>query len=96
MTFNSKLTLAIRNFFKKYGKILFIVFIVWLIIFLFNTYLKNIQREPIASNTYDPDNPVIEYGGSVPNNEKEPVKNAVTKAFKQTKKKANDALEDMM
>ncbi len=27
---------------------------------------------------------------------KEPVKNAVTKAFKQTKKKANDALEDMM
>ncbi len=27
---------------------------------------------------------------------KEPVKNAMTKAFKQTKEKANEALEDMM
>ena len=27
---------------------------------------------------------------------KKPVKNAVTKAFKETKQKANEALEDMM
>ena len=96
MTFNSKLTLAIRNFFKKYGKILFIVFIVWLIIFLFNTYLKNIQREPIASNTYDPDNPVIEYGGSVPNNEKEPVKNALDTYLEYCKNKQYENAYNML
>lgn len=73
MTINSKVTLAIRNFFKKYGKIIFIVFLVWLLIFLFNMYLRNRPKELIATNTYNPDTPIIEYGGEIPKKERENV-----------------------
>lgn len=73
MTINSKVTLAIRKFFKKYGKIVFIVLFIWLVIFIFNMYLRNRPKELIATNTYDPDTPVIDYGGTIPKKEQEPV-----------------------
>lgn len=77
MTINSKITLAIRKFLKKYGKIVFIVLFIWLIIFLFNMYLRNRPQELVASNTYNPDEPVIDYGGSIPQQEREPVNEAL-------------------
>ena len=69
MTIKSKITLALRNFFKKFGKIIFIALLVWIIIFIFNMYLRNLPEQLVATNTYDPDDPVIEYGGRVPENE---------------------------
>lgn len=73
MTFNSKFTMAVRKFFKKYGKVVFIVFIVWLIVFLFNMYLRNRPPKLEADKTYNPDKPIIDYGGSVPKSQKEEV-----------------------
>ena len=66
MNLNSRITMAIRNFFKKYGKIILIVFVIWLIIFLINQYLKKIPKETSMINTYTPDIPIIDDGGNVP------------------------------
>ncbi len=66
MNLNGKITMAIRNFFKKYGRIILIVFVVWLIIFLINQYLKKRPKETSMINTYTPNNPIIDDGGNVP------------------------------
>ena len=63
MNLNSRITMAIRNFFKKYGKIILIVFVIWLIIFLINQYLKKLPKETSMINT---DIPKIDDGGNVP------------------------------
>ena len=66
MNLNGKITMAIRNFFKKYGRIILIVFVVWLIIFVINQYLKKHPKEISMINTYTPDYPIIDNGGGVP------------------------------
>ena len=73
MTINSRITLAIKKFFKKFGKIIFIVLFIWLIVFFINLYLLKKPEELIATNTYNPDTPIIDYGGKVPNKDKEEV-----------------------
>ncbi len=66
MNFNARVTLAIKNFFKKYGRIILIVFIIWLIVFLINQFLKNRPKVQSMINTYTPDEPIIDDGGGVP------------------------------
>lgn len=80
MTINSRITLAIKKFFKKFGKIIFIVLFIWLIVFLVNLYLITRPEELIATNTYNPDEPIIDYGGKVPTQDKEEV-NTVLDTF---------------
>lgn len=80
MTINSKITLKVKNFLKKYGKIVFIVLFIWLIVFLINQYLRTRPQELIATNTYNPDEPIIDYGGNIPTRDKEEV-NTVLENF---------------
>lgn len=96
MTLNSKFTLAIRKFLKKYGKIIFLVLIVWLLIILVNTYLKNRPKELKASNTYSPDKPVIDYGGEVPKKEKESVNETLDNFLTFCKNKDYQSAYDML
>ncbi len=81
MNINAKVMLAIRNFFKKYGKIILIIFIVWLGVFLVNMYLKNKPKEIKLSNTYNPDNPILDEGETVPTKIKQTANNQIDKYF---------------
>lgn len=66
MNLNARITLAIRNFFKKYGKIILIVFLIWLALFLVNRYLKERPKEVELKSSYNPDTPVMDDGDDVP------------------------------
>ncbi len=81
MNFNSKVTIALRKFFKKYGRIILVVFVIWLIIFLINQYLKKMPKQSSMLNTYTPDSPIIEKGGSVPKRYIENINLTVEKYF---------------
>ena len=81
MNLNGKITMAIRNFFKKYGRIILIVFVVWLIIFIINQYLKKRPKETSMINTYAPDNPIIDDGGSIPKRYVETINQTVETYF---------------
>ena len=59
MNNRAKIRIAIRNFFKSQGRIIFVIFIIWLIVFLINQYLKSIPKEIQMSNTYTPDSPIV-------------------------------------
>lgn len=84
MNINSRITLAIRRFFKKYGKTIFIAFFIWLIVFTVNQYLKNKPKESGAVNkAYNPDKPIMGVdAGTVPNSEKETIKTTIDDFFK--------------
>lgn len=77
MNLNSRISIGLRKFFKKYGKIIVIIFVIWLIIFAFNQFLKNRPKEISLINTYAPDKAVIDDGGDVPKRKREDVKNTI-------------------
>lgn len=60
MNLKARITLAITNFFRKYGRIILIIFFAWLIIFLINRLLIANPQKKELSNTYNPDSPVID------------------------------------
>ena len=60
MNNRARIRIAIRNFFKTYGRVVFIIFIVWLIVFLINQYLKLMPKEIPMSNSYTPDSPIMD------------------------------------
>lgn len=65
MNNRAKIRIAIRNFFKSQGRIIFVIFIIWLIVFLINQYLKSIPKEIQMSNTYTPDSPIMDETDSI-------------------------------
>lgn len=77
----TKILLALRNFWKKYWKIIIIVAIVWIALIIINTYLKNRPEETAATNSYEPDTPVINFGDTVPQNKQEEVNNTIDTFF---------------
>ena len=81
MNLNGRITIAIRNFFKKYGRIILIAFVIWLIIFLINQYLKKLPKGISMINTYAPDTPVIDDGGTVPRKYVETINQTVETYF---------------
>ncbi len=81
MNINSRITMAIRNFFKKYGRIIIVVAIIWLIIFIINQYLKRIPKEISMINTYAPDTAIIDDGGNVPKKYVDTINQTVEKYF---------------
>lgn len=52
--------LKIRHWFKKYGKILFFVFVTWSIIFMINMFLDDYQAEEVPNTTLTPKVSVID------------------------------------
>lgn len=82
MEINSKITLAVTKFFRKYKVVIIIVIVVWLIIIAINNYLrKNKKNNTQLSNSYNPDKAVIDYNGSVPTRYRNNVKDEIEKFF---------------
>lgn len=96
MKLSAKILLTIRKFFKKYGKYVISILIVWIVIIGINTYLKNRPKEIIATNTYTPDIPVIDLGGTVPKKEQEEVKEIIDTYFKYCNNKQYKNAYDML
>lgn len=65
--------LKFRHFIRKNKKIIFVVFMIWLIIFGINQYLKNRTIEPTATYTYDAHASVMDSTASTPTSMQEPI-----------------------
>lgn len=81
MNANAKFILWLRGFFKKYGKIILIVFLVWLVMFAVNIYLKKKPKKLEAKTSYNPDAPIINEEITVPKKTVEKVNNTVQEYF---------------
>lgn len=81
MDLNARITLAIKNFFKKYGKIILIGFAIWLIIFIINQNLKKLPNEIQINTSYEPYTPVIDSGGNVPEKYQEKINTTIDNYF---------------
>ena len=57
--------LRLRHWFKKYGKIFLVVFIVWSIIFFVNVFLKDYTIETPPTTTYEPKVSIMDTTSSV-------------------------------
>lgn len=60
------LRLKIRHLFKKYKKIVFVVAVIWAIIFIINTYLKDYQLDVVPNTTYTPSVSIMDETNSAP------------------------------
>ena len=87
MNFNSRITLAISRFFRKHGRVILIVFIVWLIIFIINQYLKTQPKHEASIKSYNPDRAVMEENGNVPSQYRDTIKDVINEYFNYCKKK---------
>ena len=65
----ARIRIAIRNFFKREGKIITTIFIIWLIIFLINQYLKTKPKQIELSTSYTPDLPVMDETDKISKND---------------------------
>lgn len=66
MQFPIELRLKIRHWFKKYGKILFILFLIWTGIVVINKFLGDYTIEEPPQTTYKPEVSVVNPNVSVP------------------------------
>lgn len=96
MNLNARITLAIRNFFRKYGRLIVIAFVIWLIIFIINQYLKNRPEETKIESAYKPDSPVIDDGGSVPKKYQDQVNSTIDTYFNYCNNKEYEKAYDML
>lgn len=96
MNFNSRITLAIQKFFKKNGRTILIVFIVWLIVVLINNYLKKQPKTIEIKNTYNPDKAIIDDNGDVPQMYRSTIKEAINKYFNYCNSKEYEKAYEML
>lgn len=78
MDLNYKIQLALIKFFKKYGKYLGAIFIIWIIGFSINQILKRNPPKLTLSNTYTP-NVAIMTDNKVPNSQEKEIKETLKK-----------------
>lgn len=76
---NVDFKLKVRHFFKKYRKVLIIIFAVWLLIFLFNTYLKKMRTAKPPTTTYEPNVAVLDSSSKVPDKVSESFEDFIAK-----------------
>lgn len=69
--------LKVLHFLKKNGKIIFIVFCVWMIVFLINLFLKNYEPKPELQTTYEPHTSVMDTSKSVSKNVSNPIEEMI-------------------
>ena len=93
---SAKVFLAIRNFLKKYWIYIVSITAVWIAVIIINTYLKNRPKEIAITNTYTPDVPVIDNGGSVPKRDKDEVNELIDTFFKYCNNKEYKNAYDML
>ena len=70
------LRLKVRNFFKKYKKLLIIIIIVWAIIIAINYCLKQLNENQKPTTTYEPNKAVMD-DSEVPKALQEPINNLI-------------------
>ena len=92
----TRILLALRDFWKKYWKYILIIAVVWIIVIIINNYLKNRPEEVTVVNTYTPDTPVIDSGGSVPEENREEVNNTIETFFNYCNNKEYKNAFDML
>ncbi|MBP3596624.1 MAG: hypothetical protein J6J60_04400 [Clostridia bacterium] len=66
MKLKADIELKLRRFFRKYGKILMVVFVIIAIIIAVDRIIKNSNRYDEPKTTLTPDEPVLDIGGNVP------------------------------
>ena len=44
MNLNSKISIAVARFFRRYGRLIIIILTIWVIIIIINTYLKKNRK----------------------------------------------------
>lgn len=72
-----KWRLKIRNFFKKYKRVIFIVAIVWLIIIAINYLLGHKKEEKTLNTTYNPHEVLLTSETDVPEKLKTPIEDTI-------------------
>ena len=68
-----KWRLKIRNFFKKYRKVILIVIVVWAVIIAINYYLKNKKEPEVLNTTYTPHEVLLKRDTEVPEKLQTPI-----------------------
>ncbi len=96
MNLNSRIILSVRQFFKKYKKVILIVAVVWVGIFLINLYLKNMPQKVELSKSYTPDTPVMDEGDVVPTRLVNSVKSTIDEYFNYCNNKEYDKAYNML
>lgn len=71
--------LKLRRWFRKYRRLIIIIFIIWLGIFLINMYFTLRTVKPEASTTYEAHTSVINTDTSTPTTLREPIENLIKK-----------------
>lgn len=72
-----KWRLKIRNFFKKYKRVIFIVLIVWLVIIAINFFLGHRSETPMLNTTYNPHEVVLTSDTEVPEKLQTPIEDTI-------------------
>ena len=73
MKLNYKVQLAITRFFRKYGKYIGAIFIIWLIGFFLNGYLKSLPKKLTLQSSYKPDTAIMT-DNAVPKSQEKSIK----------------------
>lgn len=66
MRLKADIELKLRRFFRKYGRILIVIFVIVAIIITVDRILKNANKYETPTTTLTPDEPVLDNGGTVP------------------------------
>lgn len=72
-----KWRLKIRNFFKKYKRVIFIVLIVWLVIIAINFFLGRRSETSVLNTTYNPHEVVLTSDTEVPEKLQTPIEDTI-------------------
>ena len=98
MNLNSKISIAITRFFRRYGRLIIIVATVWIIIIIINTYLKKHRTyNNELENESTPDIAVVDSGDlSVPQKYRTDVKQTIDTYFKYCNTKEFQKAYDML
>lgn len=96
MKFSARVLLAVRNFWKEYWKYIVSIAVVWIVVIFINRYLKNNPKQATIVNTYSPDTPVIDNGGSVPKKDIEKVNKTIEDYFNYCNNKEYKNAYDML
>ena len=73
--------LKVRNFFKKYAKVIIFLLIIWLIIIFVNTFLSNNTFKDFERTTYNEHEAILDSSTKVPEKLKQPINETVDTYF---------------
>lgn len=73
----TNLRLKIRHFFRKYKRLLLIIFIIWAIIFFINMIMKNMPNDYTPTTTYEVHTSVINNSDTTPKKLQQPIESII-------------------